>query len=321
MRIVFMGTPTFAVPTLRSLANADNMDVVAVYTQPDSARKRGKRLVPSPVKELALEKGIEVFTPKNLKDPATAEQIRQMQPDAIIVASYGNILPKEILDIPPLGCINVHASLLPRWRGAAPIERAILSGDQVTGVSIMKMGEGLDSGPYCMQESMLIDKMYARQIDDLLADLGARMILNVMPRIAAGEVEWVEQVEEESAYAKKIEKSEMHLSPQLSALQNVRRVHASTDHAPARASICGRSLAVIYSEEADLSDQLVANAAEQMAPGQVARVNKKLLLRASDGVMEVTGVKPDGKKQMDAAGFCAGVHEVLKSGKATWEAI
>ena len=193
MRIVFMGTPDFAASVLSELASQH--EVVAVYTRPDAVRGRGKQLVPSPVKVEACERGIPVFTPKTLRDADEQQALAALEPDVICVAAYGMLLPAEVLSIPEHGCLNVHASLLPRWRGAAPIERAILSGDEEVGVCIMRMEEGLDTGDYCVCRSLEVGDKDVALLTDLLADLGAHALLTALTQLEAGCIRWTRQDE------------------------------------------------------------------------------------------------------------------------------
>ena len=201
MRIVFMGTPDFAASVLSELASQH--EVVAVYTRPDAVRGRGKQLVPSPVKVEACERGIPVFTPKTLRDADEQQALAALEPDVICVAAYGMLLPAEVLSTPEHGCLNVHASLLPRWRGAAPIERAILSGDEETGVCIMRMEEGLDTGDYCVCRSLEVGDKDVALLTDLLADLGAHALLTALTQLEAGCIRWTRQDEEHVTYAEK----------------------------------------------------------------------------------------------------------------------
>ena len=178
MRVVYMGTPDFSATILEELAA--HHEVTAVYTRPDAVRGRGKKLVPSPVKELAERLGLPVLTPRTLRDEAVQAELASFEPEAICVAAYGALLPREVLELPPHGCLNVHGSLLPRWRGAAPIERAILAGDPETGVSIMEMEEGLDTGPYCVQRSIPIAGLRSPVLSDVRAVLGVRALLTAL---------------------------------------------------------------------------------------------------------------------------------------------
>ncbi|MGI6221744.1 MAG: methionyl-tRNA formyltransferase [Coriobacteriales bacterium] len=316
MRIVFMGTPEFAVPSLRALAGADGIEVVAAYSQPDSVSRRGKKPQPSAVRVAAEELGIEVRTPETLRDSEVVDELASFAPDVIVVASYGKILPREVLDVPPLGCINVHASLLPRWRGAAPIERAILAEDAEAGVSIMNMEEGLDTGAFCLQASIPVGELRAPELTAGLAELGATTLLEALPAIAAGEAVWTEQDEAGVTYAEKVSKAEMLLSPELGARDNVLRVRASSDHAPAKATVCGRGLTVLEARVCDAGE--CPAEAVSLESGAVAFVAKRLFLGAADGPVEVLAVKPDGKREMDARSFAAGINAQLKSGDASW---
>lgn len=298
MRIVFMGTPAFAVPSLQKLAAAH--EVALVLTRPDAVRSRGKKLEPSPVKEAALELGLPVLE-ANRMTPEVMNELRAANADVFCVAAYGCILPDEVLSMAPLGCVNVHASLLPRWRGAAPIQRSILEGDEQTGVSIMRIGHGVDTGAYCAQASCTVAGKTADELTCELAELGGNLLVETLPLLAGGAVEWVEQDESLVTHAAKISKAELRLAPEASALDNVRRVLASSNAAPARAEIAGKSVRVLAAQ--------LANPAPRIACGACLTANKRLLLGCSDGVIEVTSIKPDGKREMDAASFCAGLHD------------
>src|SRR5579883_3096254 len=189
LRLIFMGTPDFSVPTLAELA-AHGHDIPAVYTRaPKPAGRRGLTLQPTPVEEAARRLGIPVFTPKTLKTPEALDQFRAHNADAAVVVAYGMILPQAILDAPKLGCLNIHASLLPRWRGAAPINRAIMAGDTTTGISIMQVEAGLDTGPVLKQQAVPIDDTTtAGDLHDTLARLGAEMMSDVLAALALGSV-------------------------------------------------------------------------------------------------------------------------------------
>ena len=306
MKIVYMGTPEFARIILHELAESEH-EVVAVYTKEDSVSKRGNKLIPTPVKVEAEEHGIPVYTPKTLKDESVISEIEALTPDVICVAAYGKILPKAVLDIPKHGCLNVHASLLPRWRGAAPIERAILAGDKTQGVSIMKMEEGLDTGDYCAQEEIGAENKSATRLTEELAQVGAKALVNVLN---SSEINWTKQDESQVTYANKIEKTELNLSPRKSAVENYRRVLASADSHPAKCVIAGKPVRITVSEIAD------ANVSE----GEVFAQKKILQLRCSQGTLQILKLKPDGKKEMDAVSFIAGNANV-REGNATWEAI
>lgn len=313
MRIVFMGTPSFAATVLEELV--EQHEVVAVYTRPDAVRGRGKTLLPSPVKEVACRAGIPVRTPKTLRDQQEQEVLASFEPDAICVAAYGMILPPEVLSLPRFGCVNVHASLLPRWRGAAPVERAILAGDEHAGVCIMRMEEGLDTGAYCICRDTEVADKSADALTDELANLGARALLTALEYMAVGRAVWTEQDEDQVTHAAKVTKGELNLDPALSVLENARKVQASSDAHPSRCRVAGKDVTVLAARvlaEASAGSAVAERAAE-MAAGEALFTAKKLLLACADGALEVLEVKPDGKKAMDAKAFAAGL-QVLKNG-------
>ncbi|MDR2587550.1 MAG: hypothetical protein LBC23_04745, partial [Coriobacteriales bacterium] len=247
MNIVFMGTPAFAVPALEALAS-ERFSVRLVFTRPDAASARGKALLPSPVRLAAENLGIPVVTPrsfyafagdaehsservplfdvygKRIVDAELLAHIAAIDPDFIVVAAYGMVLPPQVLELPRFGCINTHASLLPRWRGAAPIQRAILAGDEQLGVSIMRMEEGLDTGAYCAAATTRAAGKNARELTGELAQMGADLLVDALPRIADGSAEWAEQDESLVTYADKVAKQELALDPADSALTNLRKV-------------------------------------------------------------------------------------------------
>ncbi|MCL2379327.1 MAG: methionyl-tRNA formyltransferase [Coriobacteriia bacterium] len=246
MRIVFMGTPDFAARILQMLLESLKFaEVAAVYSRPDAISKRGKAVVPSAVSRVAIENNLSLFRPETLRNEEAQQQLRDLCPDLIVVAAYGMILPKEVLDIPPRGCVNVHASLLPRWRGAAPIERAILAGDMQIGVSIMQMEEGLDTGPYCAIVSTDIGEKTATELHCELADMGGQLLFDNLPALLGDSAQWTTQDEVAVTYAHKIEKSELRLSPELHTVDFIRRVRASSESAPARLSIAGQGATIL----------------------------------------------------------------------------
>jgi methionyl-tRNA formyltransferase len=211
LRIVFMGTPDFAVPTLAAIAHAGH-DIVAVYTQPPRPAGRGLHEQKSPVHRFAEKAGIPVLTPRTLREPAAQETFRAHGADAAVVVAYGLILPRAILDAPRFGCFNLHASALPRWRGAAPIQRAIMAGDKETAASIMRMDEGLDTGPVCASLPIPIDsEMTAGTLHDLMAERGAALMVEVLAALEKGALVCTPQPAEGVTYAAKIEKSEARI--------------------------------------------------------------------------------------------------------------
>ncbi len=225
-RILFAGTPDFALASLRALSDS-GVTPLAVFTQPDRPAGRGRKLKASPVKEFALSKKIAVRQPESLKDADVVREISELQADLIIVAAYGLILPQAILDLPKHGCLNVHASLLPRWRGAAPIQAAILAGDEETGISLMQMTAGLDSGPVFAQQAVRIgDTESAGELLDRLALLGAEMLCELLPDILDGKLEAKPQEENSVTYAGKIRKSDAAMNWRKSATELLREVRA-----------------------------------------------------------------------------------------------
>ncbi len=298
MRVVFMGTPDFAVPSLRELAS--RFEVVLVLTRPDAVRSRGKKLEPSPVKAAALELDIPVMEATRIT-PEVMDRLREAEADIFCVAAYGCILPDEVLHMAPLGIVNVHASLLPRWRGAAPIQRAILAGDERAGISIMRIGHGVDTGAYCAQASCSVAGETADELTAELAQLGADLLCDTLPALADETAVWTEQDESLVTHAQKISKAEMRLDPQESALVNLRRVLASSDAAPARCIAAGKPVRIMRAVAAD-------GDASMYAAGDLVCQSKRIYIGCSDGALEITSVKPDGKRQMDASAWAAGLH-------------
>ena len=298
MRVVFMGTPDFAVPSLRELAS--RFEVVLVLTRPDAVRSRGKKLEPSPVKAAALELDIPVMEATRIT-PEVMDRLHEAEADIFCVAAYGCILPDEVLHMATLGIVNVHASLLPRWRGAAPIQRAILAGDEHAGISIMRIGHGVDTGAYCAQASCSVAGKTADELTAELAQLGADLLCDTLPALADETAVWTEQDESLVTHAQKISKAEMRLDPQERALVNLRRVLASSDAAPARCIAAGKPVRIMRAVAAD-------GDASMCAAGELVCQSKRIYIGCSDGVLEVTSVKPDGKRQMDASAWAAGLH-------------
>ena len=294
MRVVFMGTPQFAATILEELAQQH--DVICAFTQPDKVRGRGKRLVPTPVRETAERLGIPVLTPSTLRDDEVQSYLSELDPDIICVAAYGMLLPKEVLDIPRHGCVNVHASLLPKWRGAAPIERAVLAGDEHAGVCIMRMEEGLDTGDWCVRRQIPIRGISSSEVERELAELGASALLVALEQISQGAASWTSQDDAEATYAKKIEKGELDPFPEDTVQLNERRVLASSAAHPAKTRIGDRDVTI---EEAATCEAAVPEGAVSVEGG-------RLLLGCSDGCLEVLRLKPAGKGSMPASAFLQG---------------
>ncbi|MDR1775738.1 MAG: methionyl-tRNA formyltransferase [Actinomycetes bacterium] len=316
MRLLFMGTPDFAAQALRVIIDAapvSEIELVGVVTAPDSVNKRGSTSRPTPVAEMASEFAIPVLKPETLTDDATVAAIAAMRPDVIVVVAYGRLLPQTVLDIPRHGCINIHASLLPRWRGAAPIERAILMGDPAVGVSIMRMTTGLDQGPFCAQAAVMIQGQSAGELRPKLARLGAELLLVQLPDIAAGYAPWQAQDPVLANYADKLERGELFLRPDDVAELNERRVRASGPSAPARATLVladGSTRGFRALEASVYGGTWTA--------GSVAFDENGILLGCADNSMLLLRrLIPDGKRDMTACDWARGIAENLKAG-ATW---
>jgi methionyl-tRNA formyltransferase len=302
-----MGTPSFAVPTLDALAQAPDHEVVAVFSRPDSKSRRGNKLFPLQVKARALELGIPVYTPLTLRDNEVIRMITEFEPDAIVVAAYGGILPGDIIDIPKLGCYNVHGSLLPRWRGAAPIQRAILDGDDIAGVCIMQVEEGLDTGDYHTVGSVEVGAKTTDELTDQIARMGAEGMLEALNQIEDGTYTWEQQDEDLVTYAEKVSKDETLLRPGLTSREFLRRVQASSHRAPARCVICGKTVAVIAAHPAD----------DVLEQGQVVIEKKRVLLGVKGRAIELDRVKPESKREMEARQWAAG----LRADELVWNVL
>ena len=298
MKLIFAGTPEFAAHALRAILAAGH-EVVPVLTQPDRAAGRGMALRPSPVKEVALAAGIDVFQPSSLKDPVTWERLRAANAEAMVVAAYGLILPQGVLDIPRLGCLNIHASLLPRWRGAAPIQRAILAGDAETGVCIMRMEAGLDTGPVLRSGRLPIaDDETAGTLHDKLAGLGARLIVDTL---AAGlPAVSVPQPDEGVTYAAKIDKSEAALDWRLPAALLERQIRAFNPFPGAATQLNGVGVKIWRAASAEIADG-------SAAPGSVLTSSPDgIVVACGDGALRLTELQKAGGRRLSAAQFLAG---------------
>lgn len=244
LTLIFAGTPAFAVPTLAALVNA-HYPVQVVLTQPDRPAGRGQHLTASPVKEFALSAGLAILQPETLNDPKIIAQLQAYAPDVIIVVAYGLLLPQAVLGIPKYGCLNVHASLLPRWRGAAPIQRAIAVGDELTGVSIMRMEAGLDTGPvYLRAISPIYETTTSSQLQTELACLGAQSLLEVLVGIDNPHFQPVPQLEVKATYAKKISKAEGEINWQMAANTIARHVRAFEQWPGMQSSLAGQKIKI-----------------------------------------------------------------------------
>jgi methionyl-tRNA formyltransferase len=294
MKLIFAGTPVFSALALRAILDAGH-EVALVLTQPDRPSGRGMALRASPVKDLARVSGIEVFQPQTLRDKTAQERIQAVGADAMIVAAYGLILPQAVLDIPRFGCINIHASLLPRWRGAAPIQRAILAGDAETGVCIMQMEAGLDTGPVLLSGALPInDNDTAATLHDKLADLGARLVVEALGKLP---LPLLPQQECGVTYAAKIEKAEAGLDWRLPAVQLARKVRAFNPFPGALASIQGHPIKVWLAEPLDAA----------APPGSIIAADKHgIVVACGEGALRLTELQKAGGKRLPIAQFLAG---------------
>jgi methionyl-tRNA formyltransferase len=295
-RIVFMGTPEFAVPSLTALFEVG--EVVAVVTQPDKPKGRGQALAVSPVKARALERGVPVLQPVKLRTPPFSEELRQYAPDVCVVTAYGKILPKELLELPPRGCVNVHASLLPRFRGAAPIQWAIAHGDTETGVSLMVMDEGLDTGPVLAERRLPIapDETSAT-LHEKLSRLGGELLREALPAYLRGELTPVPQPSEGVVLAPIIQKEEGRLDFTRPAVELERRLRAFTPWPGAFTTLDGKLLKVHRARVGEGRGE----------PGSVLSVGPAgLEVACGEGSLVLVEVQPEGKRVMGAGEFLAG---------------
>ncbi len=295
LRIVFAGTPDFSVPPLEALLNSPH-EVAAVYTQPDRPAGRGRKLVAGPVKTAAQDASIPVHQPASLRDAAEVEQLRALNPDLMVVVAYGLLLPGAVLEIPRLGCVNIHASLLPRWRGAAPIQRAIQAGDAESGVSIMRMDEGLDTGPvYLMKAVELAPDETGGSLHDRLSRLGAETLMDALPGIADGSLQPRPQDDSQATYAAKLEKKEARIDWHQPAVLIERQVRAFNPWPVAYTRYENANLRIW---EARAIEGMTAE------PGTVMSATRDGIdISTADGLLRVTRLQMPGKRAMDARDF------------------
>ncbi len=297
-RIIFMGTPEFAVPCL--IALAETQTVVGVVTQPDKPAGRGHKLRPSPVKVVAEAAGIPVYQPSSLRREEAVEPLRRWRPDLIVVAAFGQILRPHVLYLPPKGCLNVHASLLPRWRGASPIQHAILAGDAMTGVTLMRMNEGLDTGDMYTQESLTIDPHEtAATLHDRLAALGAEMLRRRLDAILSGRLTPIPQTEADSTYAPMIRKEDGAIDWQRDATTLDRQVRAMTPWPGAFTTWAGEMLKIL--DVRPLAGRVLAD-----RPGTVIWGADGVAVATGEGALLLEAVQLSGKRAMSADDFVRG---------------
>jgi methionyl-tRNA formyltransferase len=296
LNIIFAGTPDFSVPPLTALLGSEHK-VIAVYTQPDRPAGRGRKLTASPVKQLALDRSVPVFQPSNFRDEADLQQLQELEADLMVVVAYGLLLPVRVLEAPRLGCINIHASLLPRWRGAAPIQRSILAGDSEAGITIMEMEAGLDTGPMLLKRSCQIEPEDTGGIlHDRLSSLGAEAVLDALPGLADDSLKAEPQDDSKAVYAAKLTKSEAAIDWTRSAQELGRQVRAFNPWPVAQTTFSEKVLRIWEAEPLQGGDGAV--------PGTVMVCGHDGIdVATGDGLLRVKILQLPGKRAMNAADF------------------
>ena len=299
-----MGTPDFAVGTLKELID-NQYDVVAVVTQPDKPKGRSKELVFSPVKEEAVKNNIQVLQPERARDEAFVEELRKYNADVFVVVAFGQLLPKSIIDMPRLGCINVHASLLPKYRGASPIQWAVIDGCEYSGVTTMKMDEGLDTGDILLVDKVKLDKKETGgSLFDRLSDVGAQLLVKTLEGLEAGTITPVKQDDSESTYVKMLHKSFGKMDFNKSAAELERLIRGLNPWPSAFTYIDSKMLKIW---DADVADNISEVQTEEVKPGQIVTVGKNsFTIACGQGYLVVNEVQLEGKKRMDSGSFLRG---------------
>lgn len=308
MNVIFMGTPDFAVPILDAIVNAGHR-IVLVVTQPDKARGRGKKVTYSPVKEWAVEHNVPVYQPSRIRNPESIETVNNIPADVGVVAAFGQILPKEILDHPRLGCVNVHASLLPKYRGAAPIQWSILNGDEYTGVTTMQMGPGLDDGDILLQEKVKISSdETGGSLFDKLADVGASLLVKTLEGLDRGEITPIPQDETKATHVGMIRKDMGKLDFSRTAAELERHVRGLYPWPGTYTHFEGKSLKVYKASVIAESELTASEKAGQI--GTIVRISTEgdgsIAVRCSEGALQIFTLQLEGKKQMSASAFLNG---------------
>lgn len=308
MRIVFAGTPDFAAVALKALLATDH-DIVAVYTQPDRPAGRGRKQQFGPVKQAAVDAGIAVFQPTTLKDEIEQQRLRDLEPDVMVVAAYGLILPQVVLDIPRLGCLNIHASLLPRWRGAAPIHRAIEAGDAETGITIMQMAAGLDTGDMLLkQRTPIHDDDTGGSLHDRLADMGGNAIVEALAALDTRGLPAEPQDDGLATYAHKLSKDEAHIDWQADAAAIARKVRAFNPWPGTDGELEGQRIRI--------HEAFAVGDASSQPPGTVlARERSGVDIACGRGILRVTRVQLPGTRAMSVSDLINGGKPVLVPGQ------
>ena len=302
MRIVFIGTGEIGAPTLRALLNAEH-EVAAVVTQPDKPVGREQRIESPPIKKEVAKTGIAILQPPRIKDPQAIEEVRRLTPDVIVVAAYGQILPREVLEIPHLACLNLHASLLPRWRGAAPIQAAIAAGDSETGITVMYMAEGLDTGDILLQRSVeILPNDTGGSLHDRLAQVAPEALLESLQLVAAANAPRILQDNAFATYAPKLKREHGQIDWSESAEAIERKIRAYNPWPGAFMKVDGQNLKVFSASVVNLNGQ----------PGEILRSDKDLIIATGKGALSLTEVQLEGKRRMIAAKFLRGHGALLR---------
>ena len=304
MRVIFMGTPDFAVPTLATLLKSE-YSVVGVVTQPDRPRGRGKSVTPSPVKELALTHDVPILQPKKMKQPEFLSALQAWQADVIVVAAFGRILPKVILDLPPRGCLNVHSSLLPKYRGAGPIQWALINGETETGITTMLMDEGMDTGPILLQETVPIDpEDTAKELSDRLAQVGGEMLLKTLRLWEAHHITPIIQDGTKATMAPMLSKEDGAISWDQSAITIHNRIRGLSPW-PGAYTFCQQDRLSIWKAYPRMDDRAMAVGME--SPGTIVKLEKnEIVVSTGKGFLGITELQMANRKRMTVTQFLAG---------------
>ena len=307
LRIVFAGTPDFALPSLNALAVSTHQ-LLAVYTQPDRPAGRGRKLTASPVKNWALKQQLPVYQPLNFKTPEAIDELSALKPDVLVVIAYGLILPKVVLDIPRLGCVNVHASLLPRWRGASPIQHAILHGDAKTGITIMQMDSGMDTGAMLMQaECSIVHDETGESLHDKLASLAPPPLVETLNALAEANISPTPQAHSKATYAPKISKQDALIHWQQSAMEIARQIRAFNPW-PVAYTQASHTLVRI------LEAETVAKSSRE-EPGKILTINREgMVVATGEGLLVIKRLQFPGSKVLAVADWLNAKHQALCCG-------
>ena len=307
LRLCFAGTPAFAAEHLSCLIDND-FQIAAVYTQPDRPSGRGKKLQASPVKKVAVDAGLSVYQPASLREEDAAAELKSINPDLLVVVAYGLILPQAILDVPKFGCINVHASLLPRWRGAAPIERALLAGDKVSGVTIMRMDAGLDTGPMLHKQTVDIDTGDDRvSLTDKLSLAGQTALVHTLENLNSLIAQAKTQNDNEATYAEKLSKSEAQIDWNKSAEEIVNTIRAGVGRAPAYTFIADSRIRILKAE--------MGNTEHKELPGTILKITKEFVdVSCGNSTVKISKLQLPGKNPISVLDLLNSGNELVSIG-------